>query len=483
MHDGHMRELAQAADDQRVALYGAALRHYDGHPPQALKFKPGEPDDNVSTNYAAIIVDKGVSFLFGEAPRLAIKPKGSGPKNTDQKGEELLEEVWPEDQRAEDLIDLATNGGVFGDVWATIILEDGEPRVSVVDPLNMSAEWDPHNFRRVLKYRCQYETFTAAGDPLTCRQDTERGEGGTWWIRNYEAVGNASTFTQVGEPVHWRMSRAPVYHVKNLPKANEFYGRPDLTRYVLALVHYINRADSLINRILRIHSHPKPVARGLKKQDLQLGTMDILFLPEKEQDLKLLEMTGNLEGALRFRKQLRENLAEVSHVPEVATSKTENVGQLSGRAMRILYGPLLDRTKIKRRLYGRFLKDLVAGLLEVKGLEGQEVSITWPEALPQDEKESAETAGLLHQVGVSRETLLERLGFDPVEEARRRQDEGGSLAETLMKAFEGGHTDGGNLEAADVRGAAPGGTGGSGSPGEIPNAYRPGLTPSVDSVD
>ena len=449
-----MHDLATLAESERHALYGRALAEYDGRPKMPLTRRPGDPDDNVITNYPSLIVDKGVAFLFGNDQKIGVKPKGATTDN-DKKAEELLEEIWPEDERAEDLIDLATNGAIFGDVWAKIVLTDGEPRVCVLDPMNMTAFWSADDYRDVWRYRSEYNTFNEAGDAVVRRQDIERegaGQSAFWWIRDFESKADQKAWVELHDPIKWKWAKAPVYHVKNLPKANEFYGKPDLTKYTLALAHYLNRADSLINRILRLYAHPKPIAKNLRSQDLNLGSTDILFLPQADQELSLLEMKSDLQGALAFRKQLREALAEVSHVPEIATSKSENIGQLSGRALQILYAPLIDRTKVKRRLYGRFLKALVAGLLEVKGITDQEVSINWAEMLPTDEKESAETALNLMQIGVSKETLQERMGFNPVKEKQRTEAEGGDMASIMLRAFDGGKLDTGATAAGPGKG-------------------------------
>lgn len=431
----HQRQIAAGDESQRSGAHVAALNAYDGHAKKPLTVKPGEPDDNVTTNHGATIVDKGVSFLFGSGVKIVAKGKGA---ETDAGGKAaaLLEDVWPEDERAEQLIELATNGGIFGHTWAKIAIYENRPSVVVLDPMNMSAIWEPTDYRRVNTYRNQYNTMEA-GEAVTYREDTTRVPGG-WLITLQKSKADSKAWVDAAEPLKWEYPFAPVFEVKNLPKANEFYGRPDLSRYVLSLIHYIDRADSIINRIIRMYAHPKAFARGLQAQDLQLSHDGILFLPQVDQHLELLEMKGDLTGALDFRKQLRESLAEVSHVPEVATSKADGLGQLSGRAMQILYGPLLDRTKTKRMLYGRMLKKLSAGLLEVGGIAEQTITLHWGDPLPADKKEAAETAAVLQGVGVSQDTLMMELGYDPKNERQKSKLNARGMASALMDAFNRG---------------------------------------------
>lgn len=404
----------ELADRMRLENGAQALRYYDGlEPDKILRVKPGDVDDNVATNYAATIVDKGVSFLFGEELGIEIGSEG------DDSGEAFLEEVWPMDARSVDLVDLGTNGAIFGHAWLKIALDAGRPEIYVLDSQNMSAEWDKKNYKRVNLYRNQYNTTDDAGQPIIWREDTIRN-GNQWQIVESYSTPDKSGWIEVSR-VNWPYEFAPVFECKNLPKPNEFYGRADLSRYVLALIFYLARVDSLINKIIRAHASPKPVARGLKPQDLKIGTEEILYLPSVEQKLELLEMSGDLRGAMDFRKQLREALSEVSHVPEVATGKLDSIGQLSGLALKILYGPLLDQTVKKRRLYGKLVKDAVSALLQIGGKGGLPITLRWPNPMPSDENAALNNALIKKQIGVSSDTLLLELGYDPDQEKEKRQ--------------------------------------------------------------
>lgn len=430
-YGNQLQHLPTAAQDARQQLLAKSLAYYDGDQPKSLlKTKPGGPDDNTAVNYAAVIVDKGVSFLFGAELDIEI-----GDEN-DEAGEANLEELWPEDLRHVDLIELATNGAIFGHAWAKLVLDNGRPSVSVLDPLNLSAEWDSRDYRRVMRYRNQYNTTDEAGNPIVWREDTER-DGAAWAIKEYWSRPDMSGWTLVSTTA-WPWPFAPVFECKNLPKANEYYGRADLSKYVLHLCYYLARTDSLINRIIRAHASPKPIAQGIAEQDLKTGTDDVLYLPSPDQKLSLLEMTGDLAGALAFRKQLREALAEVSQVPEIATGKMESLGQLSGLALKILYGPLVDRTTQKRRLYGRLIKSLVRALFVIAGQAEPRVELHWPQPVPGDDVEAANVALLKKQIGVSADTLLREMGYDAEKEIEKSADEAEEALARQERAFNRG---------------------------------------------
>lgn len=429
----NLLQQAEIAEQQRQQMMAKALAYYDGDEPQnILVVKPGDPDDNMAINYAQMIVRKGRSFLFGQ-------PLGIGVgSETDTTGEAQLDKLWPAQARQRDLLELATNGGVCGHAWAKIALYAGRPEVVVLDPLNMSARWESDNYKRVTQYINQYNTFDQHNKPVIRRERTELQANGFWVIYYEESRPEAQIWTQFAPPVSWNYSFAPVFHCQNLISANEFYGQADLHKSVLSLIYYIARIDSLINRIVRVHAYPKPVATGIQKTDLQVGVDQVLFIPQKEARLELLEVTGDLAGAREFRKQLREALAEIAHVPEIATGKLDNIGQLSGLALKILYGPLIDQTNDKRVTYGPLIEGICQALLELSGRKNETILLHWPNPLPQDEKLDAEAKLAKKQVGVSQDSLLRELGYNPGHEAEMRKSEETALGNNLLNAFEQG---------------------------------------------
>lgn len=427
----NLLQTVDLVEHERQTLMAKALAYYDGDQPKdILKVERDKPDDNVSVNYAGTIVEKGVSFLFGDELDIEIG------EESDESGEDYLDEVWPGDTRHCDLIDLATSGGIFGHAWLKIVLENGRPQISILDPLNMSAKRDPRQYKRVLYYRNQYNTVDDQGRPIIWREDSIH-EGNQWVIVESYSKPDQANWIEVSR-IPWRYEFAPVFECKNLPKPLEFYGRADLSKYVLSLCFYIARVDSLINKIIRAHASPKPVAKGLRKQELEIGAEQILFLPDKEASLDLLEMSGDLVSAMAFRKQLREALAEVSHVPEIATGKLDSVGQLSGLALKILYGPLVDQTSKKRRLYGKLIKDVVNALLTIGGIGAQQVELRWPSMLPGDDATDWNVALVKNQLGVSKDTILREHGYDSEQELQKSNNESKALGESLLSSFEKG---------------------------------------------
>lgn len=428
--DPQARILAARGYEQNLAL-----QYYDGRPPKPLKVDARtQVDDNLFVNYAEMIVDKGVSFLFGDGLAIDIDDEGA---------ERALEELWPAETRAEDFHDLGTDGGIFGDAWVKILIgPDGKPSPIVLDPSIWYKITDPDNYKKIDVYRCQYPRPNGR----IFREETRFDQGRRKWVsQTFESANGGKSFYAIGPEVLWNFSFPPILVAKNLPQSKSPYGRPDLSRSVLELCRYLSRTDSLIGKITRVHSSPKSIAKGLAAQDLQIGVDSTIFMKNPEASLELLEMKGDLAGAMAFRKLLREALSEISKIPEIATGKLENVGQLSGRAMQILYGPLLKQTATKRRFYGPLITETVRGLLEANGYSKAaevKIEVQWPSAVPADPREEGEIALIWKELGVSTETIHDRLGFDAEAEAKKRGAEDEAAAEKSAAKFNSGFASG-----------------------------------------
>ena len=94
-------------------------------------------------------------------------------------------------------------------------------------------------------------------------------------------------------------------------------------------------------------------------------------------------------------------------------------------ALQLLFQPLIEKTTHKQRLYGCLIREVtraalvVAGKIDIEDYEGFKIGIHWQNLLPVDDLAAAQTALLFKQLGVSNTTLLQKLGFDPDDEAQK----------------------------------------------------------------
>lgn len=457
---------------------------YEGEHPDSLPVTKGnssKPDvnDNVKYNISRLTVDKGVSFLFGGIDQeitfaleentepVPTPTEGEGdaerPRRTSSPLEEWLEMCWVANQKKTLLSNIGTNGGVCGHFFARLY-EDGAirgrkfPRIVNLDPAYCTPIWKEDDYQVVLGYKIQFPVRggkkirrTLIEPKVEDITDFDWDDVDGWIITDQQSEGGRTTalksvWSDIGEPLDWDFPFAPIVDGQNLPAPNSYWGYGDLEGGLVDMNLALNRALSSMQRILRLHGHPKPWVAGVTPEQIQIlaqGVDRIITLPENAV-LNQLEMSGDLAPMVEFFRQLKTAFHEQAKNPQVDPDKLGSVGGLSGLALRILYQPLLEQTGTKRGTYGDFLLETNRRLLALGSKEIETpVNIGWPDPLPQDIKEAVEAYSAARQLGLSQETALERIGEDPqLEEERRARDTapvaGGLEAILNSPAFNGG---------------------------------------------
>lgn len=425
--------LADATDDEtaRIQAIHGAWDAYFGRFPKPLKVRSGQADDNVMVNYARVVVDKGVSFLFGQDVKFEID------ETQETAEEKFLQECWQANGGMVTCQKLALNGAIAGHAFVKIVPAVPYPRLVVLDPASVTVRWEPEDLEVVAQYRIQWTTLDyRTGRPVSFRQLIER-DGNVWKITDQVSRDGGRWETRSEEL--WRYAWPPIVDCQNLPNPNEYWGISDLEEDVIQLNRSINFVLSNTARIIRFHAHPKTWGRGFNASQLSVAVDETIVLPGLDAELHNLEMTSDLASSIALFERLREALHQVTRVPEVATGKLEHVGALSGVALQILYQPLIEKTETKRRTYGELLVELNRRLLALGGFgEDHHTVIHWPELIPSDPLQEAQAAVLYQQLGASDDTLLQRLGFDPDLERQKREVRAADLGEQLLTAFDRG---------------------------------------------
>jgi hypothetical protein len=419
-------------EQSRVEVMRRRWKTYYGKIAPALKVRPGQADDNVRINYARMIVDKGVSFLFGKEIAFEID------EVQETQAETWLNAVWGRSRKMSLLQNAALVGGVTGHVFIKIVSGDPFPRLVVLDPETVTVSLAPDDVQQILGYQISYTSIDPkTSKAVSVRQVIER-DGQFWHITDQIGDPERLTWATVGETT-WPYTFSPIVDCQNLPAPGEFWGQSDLEDDVIEIIRAINFVASNTARIIRFHAHPKTWGRGFVAKDLKIGIDDTIILPSERAELHNLEMQSDLASSLRYLEVLRQALHEISRVPEVAAGNLDRVGALSGVALQILYQPLLEKTNTKRLLYGDMLVELNRRLLAIGGFgEGLHTTIHWQEILPKDPLQERQVALIDQQIGVSKDTLLQRLGYDPDVEFRKKEVESAELGEQLLTAFDRG---------------------------------------------
>jgi hypothetical protein len=269
------------------------------------------------------------------------------------------------------------------------------------------------------------------------RQRIERVSESAWTIVDEQKAFGGRWETLLVTP--WPYAWAPIVYAQNLPAANEFYGVADLEDDLIGLNKGLNFLLSNLNRIIRFHAHPKTWGKGFQAAELKIAVDETIVLPHKDAELHNLEMQGDLSSSIELYKQIREALHAISRTPEVAAGRVENLGQLSGLALKVLYGPLVGKTETKRQTYGDMLVELNRRLLELGGHgDTLETTLHWPDMVPADELQQRNILLIDQQLGASQDTVLQKAGYDPKVERTKKAKETETAGSQLLRAFDRG---------------------------------------------
>ena len=476
---------AAAQQMERRRRIATAWRRYNGHFDAPLKPTKNDPQgkDNITLNLARFVVNISAFFLFGKECTFEIdkQQKGDDAQSKRSPDEQWLDDCWKANKKKILLLDAAINGGVTGDVFLRVKepkLPGGLPRIIVLDSANLDVTWAPDDVEDVRKVVNQWNAPDPVSGKMFTYRQTFMPNAAQWHIEEAHSEPNSAKFS-VDAEYEWPYLWCPVFHAKNLPNPNCYYGTADLEEDVLDANDDLNFTLSNTARIIRTHAHPKTWGKGFNAKQIDLSVDSLTIFDSPQAELKNLEMQTDLGSSREFSKDLKAAFHQITNVPEIAAGKLDSIGQLSGLALQLLFGPLIRLTQTKQMPYEDLLETLSGCLLQMRPASRSTeyaISITWPEILPKDAATEAAAALAKQQAGVSKATSLTEMGYDPEEEAQKTADEAKTaqqLGADMLSQFEKGQLDGqggngtsGTLRVGGgngVRGQNEGNTGTDGS--------------------
>lgn len=425
-------------------------------------------NDNVKVNPARAMVNTSVYFLFANSPSFEVSPEaldtfgtqGTTPVvNTangvsyEQNPEWLraLNRAWKANNKDMFLNNLGLSGAIHGDVFIKLVpkamgMRNEFPRIIILDPSTVDIELDPNDCERVLKWMIEYVVEDEDGRPHLQIQEisanvNEFGVTQSWTMQDYIHemewahgagwVPGMGMKVPVGEPVQWDYPWAPIEHCQNIAVPHQFWGLPDLDESSVEVIAALQRSMSSLNKIVRIHASPRMFAKNVmpdQVDEIDVSADNIITLPNMEADLGVLQTLQNLSPSIQFTDKLREDLYEMLQIPPIALGRFESAStSISGVTLSILYAPILQKTDLKQISYGAMLMRLNHKMLELMGYpeheEHEGLVVVWPENMPGSAYLNRQTLMSDAQLGASTYTVMEKLGYDPVEEEQRRNAE------------------------------------------------------------
>lgn len=425
------------SDQARLDLYRLFWRYYRGQHKRFLKTSGDRPDDNTILNFCRPIVNRGVAFLFGAGLEWELQTETETP------AEQAIAAAWrsPEWKNAF-LTDLALNGAICGTAYVMIEPSPtgGVPRLVNLDPGIVFPETDEDDIDGVFAWQLRYRTRAGV-----IRRIISRTDAGLWefWTERFERAGRWEEVPETRGvfPYSW----SPVFHCKNLPNPNEFYGLSDLED--ADLNDAINTMASFVRRTGRLFPHQVLYSYGVKSDQFDTGSLYEMQTPEGY--IKSVPVQGAMGESLGAVTQWVNYLHMVTDVPAFDPT-IMSLGAQSGFALKVLYGPLLAKTNVKRAHYGQMLIEVNRRLAELAGYGPDNVvSLIWGDPLPANpaEQVTGDQFELESQLA-SKQTVATRRGLNWESEQERMTNEQAKTAdlsqqllEQARRAFDGGMTD------------------------------------------
>lgn len=439
-----VQELGDTERKQRQQWIDEVWRYYDGNMPPMLKTMPGAPNYNVMLDLVPQALDTMVSFIG--VPRLEVP--GGVTRAPDANGllavaktraQDALEAFWDANDLNLGTTDITLAGFIAGHSFLKLIagMPDTPPTVELIDPRLVTVFYATP--REPLFYRITW----AVDNQETRIQDIvpeniivrsleeEQGsapmmgvnpEAEGWRILEYRISENNKR-ELIGDDA-WEYPFAPMVDGKNLPKPFEYYGKPDLSAVKLRQNDAANFVASNTQKIIYHHAGPQTVLTGATLgEDVSAGPDTIIEVESPDAKVYNLEITDDLASSAAHLTMIRGAFFEGARVVDRQSVK-DKLGDLTNFAVRLLYGAQLDAGYQKQELYGRLFGELARRALAMMNFTVEKVDARWDDPLPQDMKEVAEVVKIENELGfISKQTMTEDLGKDPVVEAEQRAEE------------------------------------------------------------
>jgi hypothetical protein len=279
-------DLAVSRDSGIHFEMAESARRYEGHWPNSLKpfWCPSDKDgnDNYIVNLSKVAVDTCSHFLFGNGVDIEVNGQGDTPEDIFTQG------FWDDNDKDQFLIDLATVGSVCGHTFVRIHAETPFPRLEILDPQNVSVLRNPLNYNEVIAFIIRANAHDSYTQNTVQYQEVIERENDTWVMtQSVQGIGGVNRV--VGEPVLWPYSWPPIFHAKNLPSLNQFWGTADLSKDVQRANQALNFALSNTNRIVRLQGHAKTFIKGIDASSLNEGPLSQPSVSWNPDDITVLE--------------------------------------------------------------------------------------------------------------------------------------------------------------------------------------------------
>lgn len=409
----------------RAEVFETNEKYYDGEHFKPLMVTEEDPvDDNVVINITKQAIDRTLSFVFPDMPRMVL----DADENVTPE-EEYLDATFRYNGGSVFLTSVAYNGALSGHCFVRIIRpdpldEDGGryPQLVNIHPKNIVAYWNAENMREVLWYELRW----ASGKSYYLQDIVFRKELRQWHTYTYVQEKGTSHWTLVGDqPQIWDSPLGPIVHWQHLPNVNAFYGTPEATKDQIRLNDAVNRVASDVSRIIRYHAAPRTIGVGLSAEEINETAIDGFFTVDNpDANIYNLEMKSDLGSSMNFLDILIHNHLQQSRVV-IMRGTVKDFQRVTNTAIRAVFLDMIAKNQILRWNYGDALQRIAQRILMIGGYgANRRPNILWSDPLPSDDTELVNAIAIERNLKlVSQETASKLRGYDWNSEKERMERE------------------------------------------------------------
>jgi len=405
-------------------------------------------------------IDAGVHFLFGQA--VEIESLAADPARR-----KLIEDVLRRIYRQAGpggkdgfFQEMALLGSVYGFVDVVVrfspganvfreadpsgagrwFVEEGSIKREVnpadfVVPENLEAPrvipiLDEDNYRKI-RYHIQH--YTKVLSTAEAEGSPPRGGEQKWLVGKPPTA----TVTEILGPHWWQryeegrlvsegeniLGRLPVIHIQNLPLPMYYAGVGDVEPLMPIQDEINTRLSDRANRVT-FQSFKMYLGKGIDNfEDRPVAPGRMWSTNNPDASIEAFGGDADCPSENAHIAELREAMDKMSGItPLAAGLLRDRLGNLtSAAALRVTLMGTLAKVNRKRITYGQSIVELNRLLLELLDRIGalktdeeeRETKVHWPSPIPENTREKLEEAQMKRNLGISTETILRELGYQP----------------------------------------------------------------------
>jgi|GEM_PF-1806729 len=399
-------------------------------------YSPSVTPPSIYINYARLLIDRLSAFSFDRVRGVAlaeamVSSRGETPRGTSGGSPALtfLGGFLLHSQFLRQLANITREALLFGDVLLRLVdtPEASFPLTfSLIPAEGFDYEHEPRDISRVRFLRQESRYWDPAGALRLHREDIfperlvhyrDEVQAGSR-LRMREKLlsiavlgGGRAQPLAIERELPNRFGFIPTVHLRNRPRLGEKFGESELAALTPILDDINWKVSQRSRNISRTMNAILKNVNGRLVQD-QLDDTQIVSVLGEGAQLEYLVNDSDVSVVQTHIEELKQALTHLTGVVMMSPEKLTSVGPLSGFALSILYEPLINAAKNKRRTLGsaieRFLQMVLEGGAKLGRITREEATACSPRLVYEPDLHFSESEKLTR---LKRELLAKEAGL------------------------------------------------------------------------